>query len=206
MKYIYLITKRIFDFIVGLIGTILLVPIIILVKIAYMCTGDFKSIFYTQKRIGYRGKEFRLIKFRSMVPNADEVLKEMLKDKKIKKIWDKDHKLEDDPRVTKVGKFLRKLSLDETPQFINILIGNMSLVGNRPYLIRERKDMGDYYEKIVSIKPGLTGYWQVNGRSDNSFEKRLQLEYYYSFNYGFILDIKIIIKTIKVVLGMEGSK
>jgi len=206
MKYIYLITKRIFDFIVGLIGTILLVPIIILVKIAYMCTGDFKSIFYTQKRIGYHGKEFRLIKFRSMVPNADEVLKEMLKDKKIKKVWDKDHKLEDDPRVTKVGKILRKLSLDETPQFINILIGNMSLVGNRPYLIRERKDMGDYYEKIVSIKPGLTGYWQVNGRSDNSFEKRLQLEYYYSFNYGFILDIKIIIKTIKVVLGMEGSK
>lgn len=206
MKYIYLITKRIFDFIVGLIGTIFLIPLIILVKIAYMCTGDFKSIFYTQKRIGKKGKEFTLFKFRSMVPNADEVLKEILKDKKIKKIWDNDHKLENDPRVTKIGKILRKTSLDETPQFINVLIGNMSLVGNRPYLIRERKDMGDYYEKIVSIKPGLTGYWQVNGRSDNSFEKRLQLEYYYSLNYGFILDIKIIIKTIKVVLGMEGSK
>lgn len=206
MKYIYLITKRIFDFIVGLIGTIFLIPLIILVKIAYMCTGDFKSIFYTQKRIGKKGKEFTLFKFRSMVPNADEVLKEILKDKKIKKIWDNDHKLENDPRVTKIGKILRKTSIDEMPQFINILIGNMSLVGNRPYLIRERKDMGDYYEKIVSIKPGLTGYWQVNGRSDNSFEKRLQLEYYYSLNYGFILDIKIIIKTIKVVLGMEGSK
>ena len=100
---------------------------------------------------------------------------------------------------------LRKSSLDELPQFINILKGDMSLVGNRPYLPREKKDMGKYYDDIIKTKPGLTGYWQVSGRNDVSFKKRLKLEQYYSNNYSLLLDIKIILKTVKVVLGMQGA-
>ena len=111
----------------------------------------------------------------------------------------------DDPRITKVGKFLRKSSLDEIPQFINILKGDMSLVGNRPYLPREKEDIGEFYYDIVKTKPGLTGYWQVSGRSDVSFKKRLELEQYYSNNFSCKLDIIILFKTVKVVLGMKGA-
>ena len=141
-----------------------------------MLTGDFHSIFYRQKRIGKNGKEFIMYKYRSMIVNADEKLKEVLKDKKLADEYKNNKKLENDPRITKVGKLIRLLSLDEFPQFINIFIGDMSLIGNRPYLPRERKDMGDYYIDIIKTKPGLTGYWQVNGRSNLSFKKRLELE------------------------------
>ena len=140
-----------------------------------------------------------------MVPNADDILMEMLKDKKIADEYNKNKKLKNDPRITKVGKIIRKTSLDEIPQFINILKGDMSLVGNRPYLPREKDDMGKYYDDIIKTKPGLTGYWQVSGRSDVSFKNRLKLEQYYSNNYSFKLDIQIVFKTIKVVLGMQGA-
>lgn len=202
---IYLVFKRLFDIIIGLLGIILLIPLIIVVKIAYMLSGDFYTIFYSHKRIGKNGKEFRLIKFRTMVPKADKVLDDLLKDPEYGEEYSKNKKLKDDPRITKVGKILRKVSLDETPQFINILLGQMSLVGNRPYLPREKEDMGEYYEDIVKTKPGLTGYWQVNGRSDVSFKKRLELERYYSNNYSLILDIKIMFKTVKVVLCKKGA-
>ena len=198
--------KRIFDIIVGLLGVIVLIPITIIVKIINILSGDFAPVFYSHVRIGKNGKEFRLYKFRSMVPNADEVLlKELMKDKKIKEEYDKNKKLKNDPRITKAGKILRKTSLDEIPQFINILKGDMSLVGNRPYLPREKDDMGDYYNDIIKTKPGLTGYWQVSGRSDVSFKRRLELEQYYSNNYSLKLDIMIIFKTIKVVLGGKGA-
>ena len=202
---IYLVFKRLFDIIIGLLGIILLIPLIIVVKIAYILSGDFYTIFYSHKRIGKNGKEFRLIKFRTMVPKADKVLDDLLKDPEYGEEYSKNKKLKDDPRITKVGKILRKVSLDETPQFINILLGQMSLVGNRPYLPREKEDMGEYYEDIVKTKPGLTGYWQVNGRSDVSFKKRLELERYYSNNYSLILDIKIMFKTVKVVLCKKGA-
>ena len=202
---IYLVFKRLFDIIIGLLGIILLIPLIIVVKIAYILSGDFYTIFYSHKRIGKNGKEFRLIKFRTMVPKADKVLDDLLKDPEYGEEYSKNKKLKDDPRITKVGKILRKVSLDETPQFINILLGQMSLVGNRPYLPREKEDMGEYYDDIVKTKPGLTGYWQVNGRSDVSFKKRLELERYYSNNYSLILDIKIMFKTVKVVLCKKGA-
>lgn len=202
----YLIIKRLFDILVGILGIIALIPITIIVFIFNILNKDFSSVFYTHTRIGKDGKEFRLYKFRSMIPNADEVLVELLKDKKIATEYNKNKKLKNDPRITKVGKILRKSSLDELPQFINILKGDMSLVGNRPYLPKEKKDMGKYYNDIVKTKPGLTGYWQVSGRSDVSFKKRLKLEQYYSNNYNLLLDIKIIFKTIKVVLGMNGAE
>lgn len=205
-KFFYLFIKRLFDIFVGLLGIIFLIPVSIIVKIINVCNKDFDSMFFCHTRIGKNGKEFKLYKFRSMVPNADDVLKELLKEQKIFDEYSKNKKLANDPRVTKVGKLLRSSSLDELPQFINILKGDMSLVGNRPYLPREKDDMGDYYNDIVKTKPGLTGYWQVSGRSDVSFNERLELEKYYSNNFGFVMDLKIIFKTVKVVLFKTGAK
>lgn len=202
----YLIIKRLFDILFGILGVIALVPVSLIIFVFNILNKDYSSIFFTHTRIGKDGKEFKLYKYRSMVPNADEVLVELLKDKKIAAEYKKNKKLKNDPRITKVGRMLRRSSLDELPQFINILKGDMSLVGNRPYLPREKKDMGKYYDDIVKTKPGLTGYWQVSGRSDVSFKKRLKLEQYYSNNYSLLLDIKIILKTVKVVLRMNGAE
>ena len=205
-KYIYRIVKRIFDLLCSIIGLVFLIPIIILVKILYIATGDFNSIFFTQKRIGINGKEFRLFKFRTMIPNADEALKKLLKEnKKLSEEYKKNKKLKNDPRITKVGKILRKASLDELPQVLNIFVGSMTVIGNRPYLPREKKDMGKDYDVIVSSKPGLTGYWQVSGRSNTTFEERLKLEKYYSENCSLRMDIKIFFKTFKVVLFGKGA-
>ena len=205
-KYIYRIVKRIFDLLCSIIGLVFLIPIIILVKILYIATGDFNSIFFTQKRIGINGKEFRLFKFRTMIPNADEALKKLLKEnKKLSEEYKKNKKLKNDPRITKVGKILRKASLDELPQVLNIFVGSMTVIGNRPYLPREKKDMGKDYDVIVSSKPGLTGYWQVSGRSNTTFEERLKLEKYYSENCNLKMDVKIFFKTFKVVLFGKGA-
>lgn len=205
-NYGYLFVKRLFDIVCGLLGIVILLPISIIVKISYMLSGDFHSIFLCQKRIGKNGKEFNFYKFRTMVTNADEVLEELLKDPKINEEYTVNKKLANDPRITKMGKILRKASLDELPQFINVLIGNMTMIGNRPYLPREKEDMGVYFNDIVKTKPGITGYWQVSGRSDVSFKQRLKLERYYSNNQSLKLDIKIFIKTFSVVLGKKGAK
>lgn len=202
----YLIIKRLFDIVFGILGVIALIPVSLIVFMFNVLNKDYSSVFYTHTRIGKNGKEFKLYKFRSMVPNADDLLIELLKDEKIAVEYNANKKLKNDPRITKVGKILRKSSLDELPQFINILKGDMSLVGNRPYLPREKKDMGKYYDDIIKTKPGLTGYWQVSGRSDVSFKKRLELEQYYSNNFSLGLDIKIIFKTVKVVLKMNGAE
>ena len=204
---VYLILKRTFDILVSLIGLIFLLPVALVVKIAYMLTGDFKSIFFVQDRIGKNGKTFKFFKFRTMVPNADEVLFRTLElDKILAEEYKENKKLKDDPRITKAGKIIRRYSIDELPQLINIFLGDMSLIGNRPYLPRERKDMGDSFDTIVSTKPGLTGYWQVSGRSDVTFKKRLELESYYSNNSGIRLDIKIFFKTFSAVIGTKGAK
>ena len=205
-RAIYLFLKRIFDIIISLIGIVLLIPITIIIKIAYMCTGDFHRIIFTQDRIGRGGKTFKFYKFRSMVPNADEALfKTLAKDEKLAEEYAKNKKLKNDPRITKVGRIIRKASIDETPQFINIFLGDMTLIGNRPYLPREKKDMGEAYNEIIRTKPGLTGYWQTSGRSDLSFKKRLELETYYSIHSGFKMDIKIFFKTFVVVVNGKGA-
>ena len=203
----YRFLKRSFDLFCGLFGIIALLPVALVIKIATVATGDFNSIFYTQKRIGKDGKEFGLFKFRSMCPNADAELERILKeDEKLREEYRINKKLEDDPRVTKIGKIIRKASIDELPQLINVLFGQMSLIGNRPYLPKEKEDMGSSYDKIVSTKPGITGYWQVSGRSDTTFEKRLELEEYYSDNYSLELDTLIFFKTFSVVLNKKGAK
>ena len=204
---LYHFIKRSFDIIIALIGCLFLIPITIIVKICYILSGDYEKIIFSQDRIGLEGKIFKLYKFRSMIPDADKTLEIILKkDKKLAKEYKTNKKLVDDPRITKIGKFLRKTSLDEIPQFINILKGDMSLIGNRPYLPREKKDMGKYYESIIQTKPGLTGYWQVSGRSNTTFKKRCELESYYSNNYSLGLDIKIFFKTFKEVFKRNGAK
>ena len=202
----YLKVKRLFDILFGLLGIIALIPMSIIIFIINILNKDYSSIFYTHTRIGKNGEEFKLYKFRSMVPNADEVLKKLLKQKKYKKEWNKNQKLDNDPRITKIGKILRKTSLDEFPQFINVLKGDMSLIGPRPLVKGELdKHNGDHsiYERI---KPGITGWWACNGRSDTTYEKRLELEYYYVENVSLWLDIKCILLTIKSIISKSGAK
>ncbi len=201
----YVYVKNVLDFIIALIGFIFLIPCFLLVKIAYILTGDFKSIIYVQERIGYRGKKFNMYKFRSMGPNADDELKQLLKQRKYKKQWDLNHKLDDDPRITKIGKFLRKSSLDEIPQVINMLKGDMSLIGPRPLVEGELDAHNGNHKVYESVKPGLTGWWASHGRSSVDYNKRLRLEYYYAKNISFKLDIMCFIKTIKVVLTGKGA-
>ena len=171
-----------------------------------MITGDFKSIFYTQKRIGKKGKIIHIFKFRSMIPNADEKLKELLKEPKYKEEWDKYQKLEKDPRITKIGKILRKTSLDEFPQFINVLRGDMSLIGPRPLVEGELDTHNGNHEIYESVRPGITGWWGANGRSCTNYADRLELEYYYCKNCSIWLDIKCFFKTIKAVICKTGAK
>lgn len=203
----YHVVKRAFDLICASIGCLFLVPILIIVKIAYICTGDFDSIFLPQERIGLNGKTFKFYKIRTMVVGADEILYKLLEQSdRLREEYEENKKLKNDPRITKVGRILRRLSIDELPQLINILKGDMSFIGNRPYLPREKEDMGLYFKTIVKTKPGLTGYWQTHGRSDVSFRKRLELESYYSNNCNLKMDIKIFFQTFKVVLGKDGAK
>ncbi len=204
---VYHIVKRTFDFVFSFIGCLFLLPLSIIIKIAYMLSGDFHSIFYTQERIGKDGKIFKLYKYRSMIVGADEVLNELLKkDKALAREYKLNKKLENDPRITKAGKIIRRSSIDELPQLINILKGEMSFVGNRPYLPREKKDMGVYYKDIIKTVPGLTGFWQVSLRSRGTFEDRLKMEKYYSNHNGLRFDTSIFFKTFSVVFGCKGAK
>ena len=204
-KLVYFGIKRFLDIIVGLIGMIILLPLTIIIKIAYMLTGDFKSIFYTQKRVGKDGKDIYIFKFRSMIPDAEEELEKMLKDKELKKEWEENQKFENDPRITKIGKLIRKTSIDEIPQFINVLKGDMSLIGPRP-LVEGELEQHDGLKLYNKVKPGITGWWACNGRSNIEYRERLELEYYYVENCSLILDIICILKTILVVLRKEGAK
>ena len=205
-KATYSFIKRLFDIACSFIGIIILIPLSVIIKISYVLTGDFHSIFFTQNRIGKNGKEFKLFKFRTMVVNADEVLFKLLKENKdLAKEYKKNRKLKNDPRITKIGKILRRTSIDELPQLINVFIGNMTMIGNRPYLPREKEDMGKYYNDIVKTRPGITGYWQVSGKKNTTFNKRLELESFYSKNCGLKMDIKIFFKTFGAVIKGHGA-
>lgn len=206
-KGIYFFSKRIIDIIAGLVGVVLLVPMTIVIKLISIFSGDFKSIFFTQERIGINGKSIKIFKYRSMVPNAEQLLEELMeKDPKIKEEYLTNKKLENDPRITRVGKIIRKCSIDEFPQLINVLIGNMTLVGPRPYLPREKEDMGKYYDYVITCKPGITGLWQVSGRSDVSFKNRLKLDKKYATERNFKMDAKIFFQTFSTVIGKKGAK
>lgn len=201
----YNIIKRAFDIVMVLIAMILLLPVFII--IAIMIKVDSKGpVFYVQKRIGLNGKLFKMYKFRTMVVGADKKLRTYLMEQpEASKEYKKYKKLAQDPRITKVGRFLRKTSLDELPQLINILKGEMSIVGPRPFLLKEKKDMGIYYDSIIKCKPGLTCIWQVSGRSKLSFEERLKLDIEYIEKRNIRLDLKLIIMTFFKTLKNEGA-
>ena len=189
----YLFFKRFIDIVLAILALPFLVILTIIIKIAYLCTGDFHSIFYTQDRIGKNGKIFKIYKYRSMVWDAEEKLQEIMKtNSKIRNEYTRYKKLKNDPRITKVGKIIRRYSIDEAPQFINLILGNMTLVGNRPYLVTEKKEMGKYYKDIIKTKPGITGLWQVSSHNRMKFEERLKLESVYTecfaYDFGIILD------------------
>lgn len=206
-KVLYKVIKRTFDIVVSLVGCIFLLPIIIIVKISYILSKDHNSIFYTQTRIGKNGKEFKLYKFRSMIPNADEVLFKLLKEnKEMAKEYKINKKLKNDPRITKMGKVLRKSSLDELPQMINVLKGDMSMIGPRPLVKGELDAHHGNHAIYESVRPGISGWWAVNGRSATTYEKRLELEYYYCENCSLMLDIKCFFMTITTVLHKRGAK
>ena len=201
-----MIIKRLFDILGGLVGVFILIPITIYIKLQFLKNGDKESIFFTQERIGYKGKLFKIYKYRSMVPHAEEILDELMeKDPKIKEEYETNKKLEHDPRVTEIGEKIRRNSIDELPQLINVLKGEMSLVGPRPYLPREKEDMGKYYKTIVSCKPGLTGMWQTHGRSEAPFPQRLRYDDYYYRNWSIWLDLTILTKTFKTVNDSTGA-
>lgn len=206
-KIMYNFIKRTIDAIGALIGIIILIPATIIIYLARKILKEDKGpLFYEQLRYGKNGKVFRLYKFRSMCIGADKKLKEYLENnEEARKEFEKTHKLQNDPRITKIGNFLRKTSLDELPQMINILRGDMSFVGPRPVVEKEVEDYGKNKEKFLSVKPGLTGYWQVNGRSNTTYEERMKMELYYVDNCSLWLDIKIFFKTFITVFKKEGA-
>lgn len=199
--YIYI--KRLFDIIVALLSLLLFVPISILVKISFLSLKDKGGIFFKQERIGKDGIPFVIYKYRSMVHNADELLEEMLKDEKYKNAWNESQKIENDPRITKIGKYLRISSLDELPQILNVLRGEMSIVGPRPLVEGELEAHGG--SKLYwKVKPGITGWWASHGRSDVDYDERLKMEYFYVRNLSLKLDVICIYKTIIAVIKHKG--
>lgn len=198
--------KRCIDITGGIVGALILIPLTIIIFCVNFLSKDKGPLFYSQERIGKNGKHFKMYKFRTMVVGADEKLKELLENnEEIRKEFEETRKLKNDPRITKIGNFLRKTSLDEFPQFINVLKGEMSLVGPRAVIDGEIELFGIHKEEVLSVKPGITGYWAANGRSDTTYDERVRMETYYARNMSPVLDIKILCKTVVSVLKKEGA-
>ena len=202
-KPVYDFVKRFADIICSAIAIILLSPFFIIISIAIKATSKGPVIF-VHNRVGKNGKKIGIYKFRSMVMNAEELIKEFTPEQKAE--FQKNFKLENDPRITKIGKFLRKTSLDELPQLFNVLKGDLSLVGPRPIIQKETEIYGEYKKMLLSVKPGLTGFWAANGRSDTSYKRRRAMEIYYVKKRSLLFDIKIIFKTVISVFKGDGAK
>ena len=201
-KINYISVKRIIDVIISTIGLIVLSPIFLI--LAIIIKLDSKGpVFFAHTRYGKDGKKFKMYKFRTMYENAQDMINDFTPEQM--KEWKENFKLQDDPRITKVGKFLRKTSLDELPQIVNIIKGDLSIIGPRPVIEEELEKYGDNKEKFLSVTPGLTGYWQANGRSSTTYEQRMEMELYYIDNISPKLDVKIFFKTIESVIKKEGA-
>lgn len=202
-KRTYRFFKRFFDIICSLLVIVILSPVFIILGIIVKCTSK-GPVFYSHKRIGKNGKEIGIIKFRSMVKNADKMLNDFTEEQK--KEFKENFKLQNDPRVTKFGKFLRRTSLDELPQLFNILSGSISIVGPRPVTQEETLLYGKDRDTLLSVKPGLTGLWAISGRSNISYDERIKLELQYVRECSLWYDFKIIFKTIIPVFKGHGAK
>ena len=201
----YRIMKRLLNIAITMVSLPFVVPLSALLALAIRLDSD-GPVFYSQERLGNGGKPFQVWKFRTMIKGADEVLAEYLShNHEMRAEWKKTHKLKDDPRVTQVGKFLRKTSLDELPQLWNVLKGEMSLVGPRPIVEDEIKHYGDSYRTYTKVKPGMTGLWQVSGRNDTSYDYRVSLDEYYVRHWSIWLDLYILLRTVYVVIHRRGA-
>jgi len=202
----YAATKRALDVLGAIVLAVVFSPLILAIVILALIRREPGSIMYKHRRIGQDGHAFECLKFRTMVPNADRVLRELLeRDPAIKAEWVRDHKLRCDPRVTRLGRFLRRTSLDELPQLWNVVRGEMSLVGPRPVVREELLRYGRNARAYLSAKPGITGLWQVKGRNDTDYRRRVVLDTYYVRNRNLLLDLYILFKTTRVVLGGSGA-
>lgn len=202
-RVIYQGIKRISDIILSLLGIVLLSPVFLITSIVIRtdCKGP---IIFGHKRIGKDMKNIKIYKFRTMYENSAEIFENFSEEQKQE--YYINFKLDNDPRITKIGEFLRKTSLDELPQLFNILKGDMSIVGPRPIVEKEIPKYGVYARPVFSVIPGLTGYWQANGRSDTTYDERVQMDMYYINNRSLLLDIKIIFKTFFSVIKKDGAK
>ncbi len=196
----YKLLKNILDFLFSILFLISSLPFFILISLLIKLSSR-GPIFFLQERIGKNNIPFKCIKFRTMHPEAKDILENLLmKDEKLRMEYEQSHKIKNDPRITIIGKLLRKTSLDELPQFINVLKNEMSVVGPRPIVNNEKKKYGKNLKKVLSVRPGITGLWQVSGRNNLTYKKRVKLDLIYTENYNFLMDIRIIIRTIGVIL------
>ena len=201
-----LFQKRILEIFLAVVGLIFaFIPGIFLAILVKLSSRG--PVFYRAKRLGLNGKPIEVLKFRTMNPDADEKLEQLLAENpELKAEWEKNFKLDNDPRITKIGHFLRKTSLDELPQFINVLKGEMALIGPRPIVEKEVAYYGDDYKVFASVKPGITGLWQVSGRSNIDYEERVALDVFYVNNWSIWMDFYIFIATFNAVLFRRGAK
>lgn len=200
----YLVVKRLIDIVGSIVGVVLTIPFIFIVGIAIKLEAKSlkAKVFFVQERVGKDGKLFKMIKFRSMQEDAEEQLKNLLHKNEIKGAM---FKMKNDPRVTKVGKFIRKTSIDELPQFFNVLIGDMSLVGPRPPLMREVVQYTEMDKARLLVKPGITGLWQATVRNDSDFDVMVRLDIQYIRKLSFKMDMKILFKTVSVIFHPNGA-
>lgn len=199
---IYLVGKRGFDILAATAGLILLSPLFLLVALLIKLESPKDSVFFYQMRVGRNEQTFKMFKFRSMVTNAEEMLESLLSQNEIEGAM---FKMKDDPRITRVGKFIRKTSIDELPQLWNVIRGDMSLVGPRPALPREVEEYTSYDKLRLKVLPGCTGLWQVSGRNDLSFQQMVELDLRYIEERGFLLDLKLMLLTVKVMFGSKNA-
>lgn len=201
-----LVVKRAFDLVAGVALLFVLAPLMLLIA-GLIRAGDGGPAFFRQARIGRSGKSFRCWKFRTMASNADEALQRLLaSDPAAAQEWAENQKLTRDPRITPIGVFLRRSSLDELPQLFNIVAGEMSFVGPRPIVAAERERYGEAFTHCFSVPPGLTGLWQISGRSDCSYATRISLDSQYASEWHLLLDAKILVRTVPAVLMQKGSR
>ncbi len=202
---VYLLSKRMIDFIGACIGIVLLSPLFLVIALLIKWEDLQGPVFFKQKRIGKNGEFFYIYKFRSMITDAENTLK--ANRDLYEKYIQNNYKLEphEDPRITRIGRFLRATSLDEFPQLINVFMGNMSLVGPRPVVTEELREYKDRIDEFLSVKPGVTGYWQVSGRSNVGYPERVGIELYYVYHQSLKLDISILCKTVLMVILRRGA-
>ena len=197
---LYKVCKNTLDFLFSILFLITSLPFFLIISLLIKLSSR-GPIFFLQERIGKNNIPFKCIKFRTMHPEAKDILENLLmKDEKLKIEFEQTHKIKNDPRITTIGKLLRKTSLDELPQFINVLKNEMSIVGPRPIVNKEKNKYGKNLKKVLSVKPGITGLWQVSGRNNLTYKTRIKLDLNYVNNYNFLMDIRILIRTIGVIL------